>query len=38
MNIPINSKVNTQIQSKSPVGGSLVGRGEGHGPEFLFDK
>ena len=30
--------MNTQIQSKFPVGGSLVGSGEGHGPELLSDK
>ena len=33
-----NSKVNTQIQTTFQVGGSLVGRGEGHGPELLYGK
>ena len=34
VNTPI-VRVNTQIQRKFPVGGSLVGSGEGHGPELL---
>ena len=33
-----NSKVNTRIQRKFPVRGSLVGRREGHGSAHLYYK